>query len=110
MKPIEHPPAYPIPGHSDIHTPNPRPPFWPTHQSPVYMGHTFSALSGFCILTQEIYLVYYCVDGESEGSPPSLAFAESKFQALLSWADTLPMELACGNHSPAHTYLLLSVF
>ncbi|KAK8064204.1 hypothetical protein PG996_008856 [Apiospora saccharicola] len=110
IKPIEYPPSYPIPGHPDLHMPNPRPPFWPPHQSPVYMGHTFSALSRFCILTQEIYLVYYCVDGDPDRSPPSLAFAETKFQALLSWADTLPKELVCGEHSPAHTYLLFCLY
>ncbi|KAK7935942.1 conidial development fluffy [Apiospora marii] len=110
LKPIEHPPPFPIPGDADKNAPNPRPPFWPPHQLPDYMGQTFSALSRFCILTQEMYLVYYCNDGDPDGSPPSLAFAESKFQALLSWADTLPEELACGDDSPAHTYLLFCLF
>ncbi|KAK8034192.1 hypothetical protein PG993_009187 [Apiospora rasikravindrae] len=110
IEPIEHPPAFPIPGHGDLHTPNPRPPFWPPNQLPAYMGHTFSALSRFCIITHELYLVYYCAEGDSDASPPSLAFAETKFQSLLSWADTLPKELACGNHSPAHTYLLFCLY
>ncbi|KAK6815721.1 hypothetical protein PG987_016487 [Apiospora arundinis] len=51
-----------------------------------------------------------CGGRDSNGPQPSLAFAETKFQDLLSWADGLPDELACGNNSPAHTYLLLSVW
>ncbi|KAK7967895.1 uncharacterized protein PG986_002172 [Apiospora aurea] len=69
-----------------------------------------TALSRFCLITYEIYFVYHCAEGDPDASPPSLAFAETKFQSLLSWADTLPKELACGYHSPAHTYLLFCLY
>ena len=109
IDPIEYAPAFPIPGNMGGSKSNPSPPFWPSHQLLGFMGHTFSALSNLCILTQEVHAVYHCAEGDQDAVQPSLAFAETKFQALLSWADTLPKELACGKHSPAHTYLLLSV-
>ncbi|KAK6840748.1 hypothetical protein PG995_015958 [Apiospora arundinis] len=110
IKPIEYAPAFPIPGNRDRNTPTPSPPFWPLHYLPEYMGHTISALSRLCIITQELHVVYNYAEGDSNGPQPSLAFAETKFQALLSWADGLPDELACGNNSPAHTYLLFSLY
>ncbi|KAK8099938.1 hypothetical protein PG999_010312 [Apiospora kogelbergensis] len=106
IEPIEYAPMFPIPGNRNCDKSNPSPPFWPSHKSLAYMGHTFSALSNLCVLTQEIYAVYHRAEGDLNAVQPSLAFAETKFQALLSWADTVPKELACGNNSPAHAYSL----
>ena len=70
------------------------------------MGQTLPSLSKLSTILQDIHALYLARDAVPLMERVPLAFAESKYQRLLSWADTLPTELTLRDHSPAHVYFL----
>ena len=104
--PIRLPPSLPIPGDVKPAGTDSSIPLWPPHTLPGYMGQTFTFLSKFCTIIQEIQATYFGGDKFPLAEKVSLAFAEAKYQKLLSWADTLSTEVARGNHSSAHVFIL----
>ena len=63
------------------------------------MGQTFAAFSAFWTIAREI-IPWYRPNSGPQVVP--LAFALSKYQKLLTWADSLSQSMARGEHSPAH--------
>lgn len=106
--PIEFPPVLPIPGKltRQSGTSNASKHIWPFHPLPSYMGETFPVLSQFWVIVQEIEIIYNLKDSRPlvERVPP--AFAESKYQKLLAWADTLSPDMELGEHSFSHVFVL----
>lgn len=103
-EPIEFPPPFPIPGDSDEIAFGSPTGAWPSYPLPVYMGKTFCALSNLWIIVQEINVVYNLKDSSPLIQRVALAFAESKYQKLLAWADTLTSELQLDENSPGHIF------
>jgi len=66
------------------------------------MGHTFTSLCKLWTILQEILAVYAVHDGRPLHERVPLAFAESKFQRLLSWADALVLDMARAPQRPGH--------
>jgi hypothetical protein len=104
MEPIEFAPVLPIPGDHDRQTKAPLMLFWPSHPLPSYMGQTFPSLGRIWVILQEIDTVYTLKDMTPLVDRVPLAFAESKYKKLLSWADTLGPEMHRSDHSPSHVY------
>ena len=101
-KPIEFPPVLPIPGDVSRKT-NSSMFLWPPHTLPIYMGQTFPTLSKLWVIIQEIESVYTLTDSTPLVDRVSLAFAESKYQKLLAWADTILPQMLRGEHNSSHT-------
>jgi hypothetical protein len=66
------------------------------------MGQTFQTLSKLWVIIQEINTIYILTDETSLDKRVPLSYAESKYQQLLDWADTLPPEMLQDAHSPTH--------
>lgn len=99
-QPILFPPSLPVPGDIDEdETTTSRLP-WPGASLPVYMGHTFKALCELFCIVQSIMIVYFGQRSGTQQPKTSLAFAESKYQALLQWSYALHMEQV--SESPLH--------
>lgn len=79
--------------------------FEPVHQAPDYVGQTFTAMSKFWTIAQEILAVYNMEDDLPLVERVIPSFAEAKYQKLLAWADTLPPSLSNNTNSAAHVYL-----
>ncbi|KAH6643025.1 nitrate assimilation regulatory protein nirA [Boeremia exigua] len=107
--PIKYPPNFPIPGdHFDIFATLDT--FGPAHPSPDYVGHTFTAMSQFWVIVQEILAVYSMQDESPLVDRVIPSFAEAKYRKLLAWADTLPKELGNSSNSAAHVYLFHALY
>jgi hypothetical protein len=92
----------PIPGEFEGLTDNASSLKWPPHPFPSYMGQTFQTLSRFWVIIQEINTMYNLTDDTPLDKRVSLSFAESKYQSLLAWADSLLPSMIHGEHSPSH--------
>ena len=99
---IAFPPALPISGNMKPSGCSPSKPSWPAHPLPGYMGCSFTYLSTFCVIVQEVQAVYLARDSTPLRERVSLAFAESMYRKLQVWANTLPKEMTKGDDSPAH--------
>ena len=66
------------------------------------MGTTFTHLCKLTVIFQEVLSVYSNNDGTSRTDQVPLAFAESKYQQLLAWADTLSREMKQSDQPPTH--------
>lgn len=100
--PILHPPNFPPPANDrDASATEKGPPL--TMNS--YISCTFTALCGFWPIVQEIAAVRHSPKGGRLSQDISLAFAESRFQKLLDWSDTLSTEMAPREDSPNHVLL-----
>jgi hypothetical protein len=62
---------------------------WSDEPQATHIGQTFPALCNLWVMAQEIATVYTVREKESLQDRVSLAFAESKYQKLLAWADSL---------------------
>lgn len=101
---IRFPPNFPIPGDRfDIFATFDT--FAPAHPSPVYVGHTFTAMSQLWVIVQEILAVHNIQDESPLVDRAIPSFAETKYQKLLAWANTLPRELSNDKDSASHVYL-----
>lgn len=69
------------------------------------MGRTFTALCEFWKIAREVASVYFARGVAPLKDRVPLAFAESRYQKLLGWADQLAPEMARGGHSTAHVIL-----
>lgn len=98
---IRIPPWLPIPGSIIIRFDGPPVPF----ELPAYMGNSFSELCRLMPLINEILNNYY---GHGDRIPPiarasvGLQFAESTYEKLLQWADSLPLSMARGDGMAHH--------
>jgi hypothetical protein len=101
-EPIEFPPILPIPGDLDEPTDFGSPFLWPPHPLPTYMGRTFQTLSKLWVIIQEIHTLYILTDNTSLENRVPLSFAESKYQSLLAWSDTLLPDMINGENSSVH--------
>lgn len=102
---IMYPPLAPIPGTYREDGITKSGVQWPSHPLPLYMGKTFTALCEFWTVVQKVAAVYFARNGTSLIQRVSLAFAESKYQKLLDWADALRAEMARNELSPEHVIL-----
>ncbi|KAF5628904.1 conidial development fluffy [Fusarium sp. NRRL 52700] len=96
---IAIPPALPIPGdvrHDDL---------WPEHPLPAYMGSSFTKLCELFTVIQEVAVVYSIVDRTPVVDRVPIAFAEAKYQKLLSWADSLGKDMVWNQNSQEHLML-----
>ena len=103
--PGEHnilPPVLPIPGdlvgpidHESLF-------MWPPHPLPVYMGQTFQTFSNLWIIVQEINTKYTLTEETPINNRVPLSYAESKYQKLLDWSDSLLPGMLNGEQSPPH--------
>jgi hypothetical protein len=66
------------------------------------MGNTFQTLSQLWVIIQEINTLYVLTDNASLTERVPLSFAESKYQSLLDWSDTLLPNMFHSEHSPTH--------
>jgi hypothetical protein len=101
-EPIEFPPILPIPGDLDGPIDFGSPFLWPPHPLPTYMGHTFQTLSKLWVIIQEIHTLYILTDNTSLENRVPLSFAESKYQSLLAWSDTLLPNMINDENSSVH--------
>jgi hypothetical protein len=101
-EPIEFPPILPIPGDLNEPTDYESPFLWPPHPLPTYMGHTFQTFSKLWVIIQEINTLYILTDNTSLEKRVPLSFAESKYQSLLAWSDTLLPDMINGENSSVH--------
>lgn len=69
------------------------------------MGATFTALCEFWEIAREVASVYFIPGGAPVKDRVPLAFAESRYQRLLRWSDSLAPSMARGDHSVAHVIL-----
>ncbi|KAF3033061.1 hypothetical protein E8E12_000232 [Didymella heteroderae] len=107
--PIRYPPNFPIPGDKfDIFATSEA--FEPAHRAPDYMGQTFTALSKFWTIAQEILVVYNMEDGAPLVDRVIPSFVEAKYQKLLAWGDALPASLSNSKNSAAHVDLLHALY
>jgi hypothetical protein len=100
--PILHSPVLPIPGQrsqeaKDIGS--------SMAALPKYMGQTFSTFCQFWTLAQEMAVLYLGQDERTLAERVPLAFAESKYQKLLAWTNTVAESMALNDHSPAHVMI-----
>ena len=97
----EYPPILPIPGDilSTVDRGNARAPAIPLVS---YMGQTFPAFCRFWTVVAEILLVYHAEDAQVK---VPLAFALSKYQRLLSVAESLPLLMARTDKAKDHVVI-----
>lgn len=100
-KPIEFPPLLPIPGEA-IRLTGSSKIVWPPHPLPVYGGQTCPTLSKLWVIIQEIESIYTLTDRTPLADRVTLAFAESKYQELLAWADTVLPHMLRGEQNSSH--------
>jgi hypothetical protein len=70
------------------------------------MGDVFTPLCQLWSIAQEVIAVYSPQKVKEMGKWASVAFAESKYQKLLKWLDTLPSEMQRTGHEEDHVILL----
>jgi hypothetical protein len=68
----------------------------------MYMGYAFQTLSKLWVIIQEINTKYILTEKTPLSKRVPLAYAESKYQSLLNWSDTLLPDMLNGEHSPSH--------
>ena len=56
-------------------------------------------------IAQEVAVVYVTHSDRSISHRVPLAFAEAKYQKLLSWMDSVKADMVRGDHSPAHVVM-----
>jgi hypothetical protein len=66
------------------------------------MGQTFQTLSKLWVIIQEINTIYTLADNSPLDKRVSLSYAESKYQRLLDWSDSLLPGMLRDEHSPTH--------
>ncbi|KAG5933156.1 hypothetical protein E4U53_001076, partial [Claviceps sorghi] len=106
--PIRYPPILQIPGSADVrlnHHEDSR-----TPSNPLYMGRTFQAFCEFWTILQEVFVVYNRLDPRPLRERVSLAFAEAKYQKLLTWSDTVDSSVSRGDCSPGHVLIFHLIF
>jgi len=99
--PIRHPPTLPIPGQ----TPTKRDENWPAHPLPPYMGNTFPYVCELFVIFQQVCVAYSSDEARGLPSEKLLRIAEAKYQELLHWADTLPLDMMRADHRPTHVMI-----
>lgn len=100
--PAPYPPILPVPGRHISGGAGVSEQTWPAHPLPPYMKYAFPAICQFWEIIKEVMTVYLAqADGSVMARVP-LAFAESKYRRLLSWADTLAKDLARGKQGLGH--------
>ena len=105
---IVYPPVLPTPGDTDVLWPingTSGNPAWQPQPLPDYMGSTLTHLSRLCVIVQEIQIMYRCNTDTPIPERTSLAFAESKYQKLLQWSDTLPKSMTYNEKSESHIFV-----
>jgi len=110
QRPIRFPPCLPIPGALNHQSLDTTPLFWPPHILPSYKGQTFPMLCKFWTFLQEINILYDLSSGISLNRNVSLAMAESKFQQLLAWTDSIAPEMHRGEQCPSHVFFFHAVY
>ncbi|KAH7173245.1 uncharacterized protein B0J16DRAFT_310981 [Fusarium flagelliforme] len=98
---LGHPPTLPIPGQ----TPPKRDESWPAHPLPAYMGNTFPSVCELFVIFQQVCVAYSSDEARGLPSEKLLRIAESKYQELLHWADTLSLDMTRVNHCPTHVMI-----
>jgi hypothetical protein len=104
-KPVPYPPVLPLPGKSDRGIPGLSDIQWPAHPLPDYMGGTFLVMCELWSIVQQVLAMYNAPRDGSLAEKVPLAFAEEKYQKLLSWADSLARELERKSHSLLHVLI-----
>ncbi|KAF9691989.1 hypothetical protein EKO04_009947 [Ascochyta lentis] len=107
--PIKYPPNLPIPG-DRLDTLTGPAISGSTNPLPRDVGHTFTALSKFWVIAQEILAVYNMQDDAPLVERVMPAFAESKYQKLLTWADTLSAVFRDSKDNTAHAHIFHAVY
>ncbi|KAK8140363.1 hypothetical protein PG984_000429 [Apiospora sp. TS-2023a] len=83
---------------------------WPAHPLPGYAGYTFGPLCKLWTIVQEVAVVYIAKSNTPVADRVPMSFAESKYQKLLAWSDTLASTYAYGHQSPANNLLFHMFF
>lgn len=96
---IDIPPWLPIPGTTIVHTDGHAVPF----NLPWYMGSSFIELCKLMRIVNSVLQEYHR-DASTARVP--FAFAESVYNELLQWADSLPITMARGQGMPHHVAVL----
>jgi hypothetical protein len=102
---IPLPPVLPIPGckdHDDKSLTNPVP------EVMTAMSQTFSSVCKLWVIYQEVAAISYNLDTAAGGEEHFRA-AESKYQELLRWTNSLPADMARKPSCPAYIIYLQSV-
>jgi hypothetical protein len=90
---VAFPPNYPIPGKIENDDGQPISQHV-SHSLPFYMGKSFTTVCEFWAIVQEVANAYLSQGGKNIMDRVPLAFAESKYQKLLHWMDTLVPDMA----------------
>lgn len=92
--PIQYPPALPIPGDGQS-SPEVERELTPSFPLRANMGQAFPHFCTLWTWTAEIMCMYRGVGGPQN---VSLANAQAKYRKLLTWTDSLPGSMTCGDH------------
>ncbi|KAK8041951.1 hypothetical protein PG993_006474 [Apiospora rasikravindrae] len=107
---ITYTPILPIPGENITDEVERYGVIWPAHPLPSYVGYMFGPLCKLWTIVQEVATVYIVKSGTPVAERVPMSFAESKYQKLLAWSDTLASTYAYGHQSPANTLLFHMFF
>ncbi|KAK7952546.1 uncharacterized protein PG986_008274 [Apiospora aurea] len=107
---IPYTPILPIPGESITDEVERWGVIWPAHPLPSYAGYIFGPLCKLWTIVQEVAAVYIVKSGTLVADRIPMSFAESKYQKLLAWSDTLASTYAYGRQSPANLLLFHMFF
>ncbi|KAK8048478.1 hypothetical protein PG994_010208 [Apiospora phragmitis] len=109
---IPHTPILPIPGENITDEVERFGIVWPAHPLPSYVGYMFGPLCKLWTIVQEVAVVYIVKSDTPVADRVPMSFAESKYQKLLAWSDTLASTYAYGHQSPAnhlHFHILKNI-
>lgn len=105
-EPIPFPPLFPVPGENPDHDIERLGVIWPSYSLPDYVGPLFPTYCRFSSIMQEVAVVYFARVETPLLSRVSVAFAESKYQKLLNWSDSLMSQMVDWGRPTASMLLL----
>ena len=98
----KYPPLLPIPGYAEDATTAPGGPKAPEPPAPLMVGQVFASFCSFWTLVSDILFVYHRPNGRQA---PSLDFAQSNYERLLTWADALSHSMVRAEESSSHVLM-----
>ncbi|OAQ65032.1 nitrate assimilation regulatory protein nirA [Pochonia chlamydosporia 170] len=109
--PILYPPSLSVPGEHEVNVDEIGSSKEPDIDTlPAYTGQTFPTMCRFWEIFQEIAVVYLGLHDRPLSQRVPLAFAEAKYQKLLTWADTMLEGATRGHYTPAHVSIFHMIF
>ncbi|KAK2006708.1 hypothetical protein LZ32DRAFT_79142 [Colletotrichum eremochloae] len=106
-RPIAFPPLLPIPGDADRRSGGL---MWPPHPLPSWAGQTTMTLAKFWRIVNELDHVCSIGNLVPLSRTVSMAFVESRYRMLLSWADECSTSMQRDENSPSHVYFFHAMY